>query len=1216
MGESEAAVPAAPCCLLHSFFAIATAYPSRVAVIHAPHRPDQRLSDRRVQGPLSVPVYEGDVVYTFQELHSAVLWLAALLEGKLRGDKPDVKDLSSFLSNPEAQRFSKKSESVEYIEPKTVGIIMNRSAEYLVTVLALLKVSTAFVPVDPSWPSRRIFAALADSKPSLVITNVVCTNFNQHESPIVGEWPVLSLPEEFIKASTLENQFCDMQRFVHSQKARSFCYIMYTSGSSGKPRGVCGTEKGLLNRLMWMETAYPYATDDIGCFKTSIAFIDHLTESLGPLIAGIPLVIPCHMVLRSNPLALVQFLKAYGVTRLTAVPSLLYMLLPALEAVESRLAIKLRILVSSGEALSLTLWRSLQLTMPQTTILNLYGSTELSGDCTYYDCNELYAGKSDLKTSWSDSLRGDVAIGKPISGCFFSICTESGSLAAIEEEGELWVGGTALAYGYLNDVEANNEKFINMTPTQKDLVCEERSNGTKYQARDGFGCRIFRTGDIVRQRADGNIVLVGRKDRLIKIHGHRIELREIEATLEQHAQVENAAVLQFSLSNGDIYLVAYIVPTTSYEALPLNDTCKELMIKPSNNFLKSVLNEWLKQRLPSYMMPYYYIFLKNLPLTTSGKVDYSSLPKPFVDESYNLHLHSEALTENQELERIMQLYAQVLKVDHISVSDNFFKLGGTSISAAHVAYVLKINMNLIYEHPTPSGLLSALQLLNVRELSRIGHSERFLRERIEMEPILEAGKEGKEDSHNKMLKRKWSTTYPFYEPVTEMVQGTWPFGLKLARQIAIVRCNRVICTKRSSGSPSVKGLCHQLSTNGKAWSLQLKWQCSLDACVDASPLLVVLEECWRLYIGSHAHKFLCVDAISGEIQWVTQLGGRIESTATVTHDFSQVVVGCFDGIIYFLDINTGRKIWSFQTGGEVKCQPTLDTGQGLIWCGSHDHNLYALNSTTQTCTWHHHCEGSIYASPTVDAVRHAVYVATTSGHVLAVSSKPSFHIKWMYSCGAPIFGSPALDPSTSQVFCTMVDGSVISFMPSGSIAWKVKIGGPIFAGACVSSVLPAQVLVCSRDGYLYCVDMVHGHCVWKISLSEPITAAAWVDEETEVTGNGESTYRLVCVCTTSGSLHVLKVCAVLPYKNDGKHTKHDLTTRVPSSNADPEILENDSKEPQLLLETESCCVILLTRKLAGDIFSVPLMIGGRIFVGCRDNNLYCFDLLMQTYSLS
>lgn len=244
-------------------------------------------------------------------------------------------------------------------------------------------------------------------------------------------------------------------------------------------------------------------------------------------------------------------------------------------------------------------------------------------------------------------------------------------------------------------------------------------------------------------------------------------------------------------------------------------------------------------------------------------------------------------------------------------------------------------------------------------------------------------------------------------------------------------------------------------------------------------------------------------------------------------------------------------------------------------CGSHDHTLYALDYRSQRCVYKLQCGGSIFASPIIDEGHSSLYVASTSGRVTAVSIKDfPFHTLWVLELEAPIFGSLSIIPSSRSVICCLVDGQVVAISPSGTIIWKYRTGGPIFAGPCMSHVLPSQVLVCCRNGSVYSLEPESGCHLWEYNIGDPITASAYINENLHFESHQLLVSdRLVTVCSSSGIVHVLRVRASL--SRDSHESKVGEIAKL---------------------------------ELQADIFSSPVMIGGRIFVGCRDDYVHCLTL--------
>jgi acyl-CoA synthetase len=618
---------------------------------------------------------------------------------------------------------------------------------------------------------------------------------------------------------------------------------------------------------------------------------------------------------------------------MTAVPSLMHLLLPALQ-VEGKdgqaPTDTLRLLILSGELLSIQLWKDLASAMPCTTILNLYGSTELSGDCTFFECptfDGLSSSSKGHEVLDAAHELNSVPIGEAIDGHWLCIVLEDGKLAESGEVGELWVGGVGVANGYFDDTEATCSKFMDLTQ-EKDWLDLNAMGVIGYTPVD-TRVRVFKTGDMAKRLLTGSIALLGRKDRQIKIHGHRIALEEIEFILEQHPQVDQAAVSLVILgANSKAGLVAYVVIP---DDTVLSNSSKEGTSMVSGDVathegqmsLEESLIWWLKERVTAVMIPQQFIRLKAMPLTNSGKIDHSALPKPLLFQQpyiskFGKHKEEESM---QGLDYVREVFAHVLMANkEVLAADNFFAMGGTSISAAHAAFVLGVNMHMIYAHPTAWQLCQAMggvsrgnrlmcfgseqrgvdeqlvQLQSEREKNSHGRS-------ISLSRVsdLEAVQSSEDEPQNRNLtlgkKRK-------HEETTKVAQMAWPAFISKPGATAFLRCNKSVHlqSEAESRASQVQDIVLEEVPEKEDWSLQQCWRVSLQACVDASPLLVIHGDTCRIFIGSHSHNFMSVDAISGEVQWEVQLTGRVESSAAITHDFSQ-----------------------------VKCQPTLDTWQGWIW---------------------------------------------------------------------------------------------------------------------------------------------------------------------------------------------------------------------------------------------------------------------------------------------
>ncbi|KAL5062134.1 hypothetical protein RYX36_023871 [Vicia faba] len=1169
------------CCISHEFFRTASTNPNKIAVIHAsgvanlsrekstsPNSNNDftTLLEQRVEST-SPPLYHGDRCFTYSHILNSVHSLSSRIRSILHGaDDPHLittKSQGNIVVHC-GERTVLTSESLKNVEamvnssqeyrPKIVGIYMPPSVEYIIAVLSVLRSGEAFLPLDPFWPNERILSVASSSNADLIIGSQSSCGQSNFDRLDESHWLVKSISCPVLSYSIEENlRECscstDLAWPCANEKKRSFCYLMYTSGSSGKPKGVCGTEQGLSNRFVWMQGVYPLTGQELLLFKSSISFIDHLQEFLSSILTACVLVIPPFKELKENAYSIIDFLQAYSVNRLTAVPSLIRTILPVLQTHgDMRIESSLKLLVLSGETFPLTLWETLSTILPKTSILNLYGSTEVAGDCTYFDCKRIpLILKEEMLTS--------VPIGLPITNCDVVLIGDNN----VSNEGELYVGGSCIFRGYYNESDIMSGEFVKLP----------QSYGCKDSVDVCQSELYFRTGDLVKQLPSGDFIYLGRKDRIVKVHGQRIALEEVEILLREHPYINDAAVVCQNLQADLVFIEAFII-------LKDKQQLGELLVP--------AIRSWMINKLPSVVLPNRFIFTESFPITSSGKINYKLL------------VSSALLTKNVKdkigntscinlLQLIKKAFHDALMVEKLCNGDDFFMMGGNSLSAAHVAHNLGIDLRFLYYYPTPFKLCMAL--LNKRGLCSLHNSldkclqldanmqnNYFTSNHTENLIPLESKMIPKDDDilfPSKRLKRgSTDLTSGGYEPFP------WHFP-SIFLSSSFSRCNKVLYKEKASVIDTHKTWSGKVP-RGNRGHMKSIWKVNMESCVDASPMVVLKGSDIYLFIGSHSHKFLCINARSGSIQWEIKLEGRVECTAAVVPDFSQVVVGCYMGKIYFLDFRNGHICWTFQTSGEVKSQPVTDTRRQLIWCGSYDHNLYALDYKNHCCVYELPCGGSIYGSPAIDEVRGVLYVASTGGRITAVSiSVSSFSILWLLELEVPVFGSLAVTQNGTLI-CCLVDGHVLALNPNGSIVWKKTTGGPIFAGPCIPSTLPHEVLVCCRNGSVYSFKLEKGDLIWEYNVGNPITASAYVDEHLQLESEADASHtsdRFICICSSSGGIHILRV------------------------NTD---LSEDTN--QLKSEVQEFARL----DLPGDIFSSPLMIGGRIFVGCRDDYLHCVAL--------
>jgi amino acid adenylation domain-containing protein len=437
----------------------------------------------------------------------------------------------------------------------------------------------------------------------------------------------------------------------------NIAYAIYTSGSTGKPKGVPNTHDGIVNRLLWMQDMYQLTGADSVLQKTPYSFDVSVWEFFWPLMAGARLVV-AKPGGHKDPAYLVDLINQEKITTLHFVPSMLTIFLEA-DGVERCRSI--RQVFASGEALPYELQQRFFERL-NAELHNLYGPTEAAVDVTYWRCRP-------------DGEQAIVPIGRPIANTQIYILDAHLQPVPIGVAGELHIGGRGLARGYLNRLELSAEKFI----------------------RDPFSsdpaARLYKTGDLARFLADSNIEYLGRIDHQVKLRGFRIELGEIESVLSEDASVRQAVVTVREDIPGDKRLVAYVVPAFG----------------DNPDFDK--LRDRAKSKLPEYMVPSKFVLLEKLPMTSSGKVDRNALPAPQTEQKD--HAVVEPRTELEAL--LVNIYRNILGVQLVGVTDDFFDLGGHSLMAARMlsevrhATGKKIPLALLFRGASPEFLASVIE---------------------------------------------------------------------------------------------------------------------------------------------------------------------------------------------------------------------------------------------------------------------------------------------------------------------------------------------------------------------------------------------------------------------------------------------------------------------------------------------------------------------------
>jgi myxalamid-type nonribosomal peptide synthetase MxaA len=566
--------------------------------------------------PDAVAVVADDATLTYAELVRQTDGLAALLKGRGVG------------------------------RGSLVGLGASRSSRLLVGMLGILKAGGAYVPLDPGYPEERLRFVLSDTGARLLLTEAAhAATFAWYD----GEVLELDALPEADEASADGGP-------THAAGPDDLAYLLYTSGSTGLPKGVPIPHRALVNLGTFLAEAMPITADDVVLATTSLSFDVAVTELLFPLAVGARIVLVPRRE-ATDAAVLMTRIREHGVTLMQATPSHWQ----GLTAGGWSGPPGLRIL-SVGEALKPHLVERLE--QGGVEVWNWYGPSETT----------IYS------TGGRVGADGPLTIGRPVANTQVYILDSHLQPVPVGMVGELYIGGDGLSPGYWRRPELTAERFIdNPVP-------------------GGRSPRLYRTGDLARYRPDGTIDFLGRIDDQVKIHGVRIEPGEIEAVLQGHESVEQAAVVARDEDDGLKSLVAYLVPEAGVELSPTE------------------LRAFLAGRLPEYMIPAAFVVLRTLPLTPSGKLDSRGLPEPSgADRMASSAAHVPPRTPVEE--SLCGIWRDLLKLDRVGVHDSFFDLGGHSLLLAPLmirvrdVFQLRVGMRDVFDRPTVAELAAWIEEL-------------------------------------------------------------------------------------------------------------------------------------------------------------------------------------------------------------------------------------------------------------------------------------------------------------------------------------------------------------------------------------------------------------------------------------------------------------------------------------------------------------------------
>ncbi|PKV11645.1 non-ribosomal peptide synthetase [Xanthomonas prunicola] len=536
----------------------------------------------------------------------------ALVEGEV--------ELSYAALDARANQLAHHLIALGVVPEDRVAVCLPRSLDLVVALLAVLKAGAAYLPLETDVPPARLDGMLADAQPAVLLAyRETAARLERREQQ---NTVLLDTDQAAWKKAPTH---APVVPALHPQHP---AYVLYTSGSTGQPKGVVNTHAGIDNRLQWMQQALQLHSSQRVLQKTPVGFDVSVWELFWPLRVGACLVL-AEPGGHKDPAYLIALIEQTGIDTVHFVPSMLRVFLDALP---QGACASLQRIVCSGEALPADLAADALARLPQTRLYNLYGPTEAAVDVSVWEC--------------SDADVTNVPIGRPIANTRLHVLDAHRALAPVGVTGELQIAGVQLARGYLGRPDLTAERFV------PDPFAEQP------------GQRMYRTGDLARWRVDGALEYLGRNDEQIKLRGVRIELGEIAAALRACNGVREAVVIARE-NAGEKRLIAYLVG----DATPLDGTDV-----PTADALRTQLAACL----PEVMLPSAYVWLDTLPLTTNGKLDRRALPAADADA---LAAQAYVAPEGEMETQVAALWSELLGIEGVGRHDSFFALGGHSLLA-------------------------------------------------------------------------------------------------------------------------------------------------------------------------------------------------------------------------------------------------------------------------------------------------------------------------------------------------------------------------------------------------------------------------------------------------------------------------------------------------------------------------------------------------------
>lgn len=565
--------------------------------------------------------------------------------------KTEEKEYNYSNISDEVNQLAKYFVKLGISDSDRIVFLLEPCKDLMICIIALLKLKAIYVPISMKYPINMIHKIVKRISPKLVVVDEL--NYSKVES--------ITVPKLRVNELMRREKILKLPQIIKNQKdLNGVAMIFHTSGSEGMPKSVLYKDSSLCNRIIWLEKEYPVFNDEVTIAIASSNFVDSLTETLLPMIMGVQVIMP-NINLAINPDKLLKYLSKYNVTRLNIIPTLLGHLIENIK--NSNYKLNLKIIEVSGEKFDLNLMQLAASKFRSSKLIDRYGLTEAT--------SILY---NEIKLDSDNNLNIN---SKFLDNTSISIVDKNLFLLPHCIEGEVIIAGAPLAKGYFEEEKKATKKFL------KNSFLTSNNNEN-----------IFRTGDVGYFSSDGNLFIIGRKDRQIKINGIRVDTEALSSLISLDKYADKAVVVNLSNNSSFVKLGCLVVLNHNYAF--------------TQHELVEYYKEYAIDNLPSYALPVSWAFVDKMPLNDNGKFDFRAATNYLINHGSHISAVNNESNHSlsQDEKNIIDVWGNFLQIDTVPIDTDFFELGGNSILVIRVLAMLKkkysylINIDQFYKNPT------------------------------------------------------------------------------------------------------------------------------------------------------------------------------------------------------------------------------------------------------------------------------------------------------------------------------------------------------------------------------------------------------------------------------------------------------------------------------------------------------------------------------------